>query len=254
VIYLPPDVITVSPPRDNPPPNPSPEPSPPSDPETVIDEAHSSSGMGRAERRDASVAAGRGEAAAERAAGRGKMWIPTPAGVYTYDTLGQNASSAGGVPTHPIPSYSLPNAEVVAQGQNILTRRVERETILQGVATAVITAASVAEGVAGLLKQLPEAGSFFYHYTTAAESSFAGGLWRETSVTDKLYTSPFEASQELGIPIPNKAIPIRDVGQFVPNKPPIVRPSSRYIGGGTDFINHEPVPPSQLLPAIPLEQ
>ena len=91
-----------------------------------------------------------------------------------------------------------------------------------------------------------------YHYTTADESSFANGLWRETSVTDKLYTNPLQASQELGIPVPNKVIPVKDVGQFVPNKPPIVQPSFRYQGGGTDLINPEPVPASHLLPAQPL--
>jgi hypothetical protein len=91
-----------------------------------------------------------------------------------------------------------------------------------------------------------------YHYTTAEEASFKGGLWRDTSVTDKLYTDPLKASQELGIPVPNKAIPIKDAGQFVPNKPPIVQPSYRYQGGGTDFINPEPVPPENLLPAKPL--
>lgn len=91
-----------------------------------------------------------------------------------------------------------------------------------------------------------------YHYTTAEELSFKGGLWRDTSVTDKLYTDPFKASQELGIPVPNKVIPIKDAGQFVPNKPPIVQPSYRYQGGGADFINPEPVPPEYLLPARPL--
>jgi RHS repeat-associated protein len=91
-----------------------------------------------------------------------------------------------------------------------------------------------------------------YHYTTAPESSFQKGLWRDSSVTDKLYTDPLRASQELGIPVPNKVIPIQDVGQFVPNKPPIVQPSFRYQGGGTDFINPQPVPPSQILPAQPI--
>jgi hypothetical protein len=57
----------------------------------------------------------------------------------------------------------------------------------------------------------------------------------------------------LGIPVPNKVIPIRDSGQFVPNTPPIVQPSNRYMGGGTDFINPKPVPASDLLPARPLK-
>jgi len=58
--------------------------------------------------------------------------------------------------------------------------------------------------------------------------------------------------QELGIPAPNKIIPIQDVGQFVPNKPPIVEWTPFRRGGGTDFINPQPVPPSQLLPAQPI--
>jgi RHS repeat-associated protein len=91
-----------------------------------------------------------------------------------------------------------------------------------------------------------------YHYTTADESEFAGGLWRDSSVTDKLYTDPIQAGQELGIPTPDKVIPIVDNGQFVPNKPPIVQPSNRYQGGGTDFVNPKPVPPSDILPAIPM--
>ena len=68
-------------------------------------------------------------------------------------------------------------------------------------------------------------------------------------MTDKLYTDPVQASQELGIPIPDKVIPIQNTGQFIPNSPSIVQPSLRYSGGGTDFINPQPVPPSQLLPA-----
>ena len=92
----------------------------------------------------------------------------------------------------------------------------------------------------------------YYHYTTADESSFANGLWRDTSVTDKLYTDAYEASQELGIPLPDKVIPIKDVGQFVPNRPPIVQPSFRFAGGGTDFVNPQAVPASLLLPMIPL--
>lgn len=36
-----------------------------------------------------------------------------------------------------------------------------------------------------------------YHYTTAPESSFQNGLWRDSSVTDKLYTDAVEAGQML---------------------------------------------------------
>ncbi len=95
-----------------------------------------------------------------------------------------------------------------------------------------------------------ESSKIFYHYTTSSESSFSKGLWSDSSVTDKLYNNPFQASQELGIPIPNKIIPIIDGGQFIPNTPSIVQPSFRFQGGGSDFINTELVPPSQFLPVI----
>ncbi len=102
--------------------------------------------------------------------------------------------------------------------------------------------------------QATEAGSpkIYYHYTNQPESSFAGGLWRHTSVTDKIYTDPSVASRELGIPVPDKIIPIVDAGNFRPNKPPIVQPSNRYPGGGTDFYNPQKVPASQILPARPI--
>jgi RHS repeat-associated protein len=96
--------------------------------------------------------------------------------------------------------------------------------------------------------------NLLYHYTTAPESSFANGLWEGTSVTDKLYTDAAQASQELGIPVPNQVIPIQNTGQFVPNTPAIVQPSPLrgWSGGGNDFINPQRVQPSQLLPAQPI--
>jgi len=94
----------------------------------------------------------------------------------------------------------------------------------------------------------------FYHYTTADESLFANGLREGSSVTDKLYTNPFQASQELGIPVPNKVIPIQDVGQFIPAKPATVQPSFRFQGGGNDFNNLQRVPGSQLLLRNPLSE
>ncbi len=94
--------------------------------------------------------------------------------------------------------------------------------------------------------------SLVYHYTTAPESSFANGLWEGSSVTRTLYTNPAVASQHLGIPVPTTVIPILDVGQFIPNKPPIVQRSYRFTGGGTDLTNPLPVPPSQILPARPV--
>ena len=81
-----------------------------------------------------------------------------------------------------------------------------------------------------------------YHYTTAPEWSFSKGLWENTSVTDKLYTDATQASQELGIPVPNKVISLQNMGRFIPNTPTIGRPSFRFRGGGTDFINPQRVP------------
>lgn len=104
-------------------------------------------------------------------------------------------------------------------------------------------AAKAAEGTAPNL---------MYHYTTASESSFANGLWEGSSVTDKLYTDAAQASQELGIPVPNKVIPIQNTGQFIPNAPSTVQRSFRFTGGGSDFINPQAVPPSQLFPAQPI--
>jgi len=124
-----------------------------------------------------------------------------------------------------------------------------------GLASMAEGGAGGAEGAAGSAESAAaegEAPNLLYHYTTADESSFAKGLWRDSSVTDKLYDDPNIASQELGIPPPNKVIPIQDAGQFVPNKPGIVQPSTRYTGGGTDFVNPKAVPPSQLLPARPI--
>jgi hypothetical protein len=111
----------------------------------------------------------------------------------------------------------------------------------------------------GMLAGAPEATAaegtaqrLMYHYTTADESLFANGLREGSSVTDRLYTDALRASQELGIPVPNKVIPIQDVGQFVPAKPPTVQPSFRFLGGGNDFNNLQRVPTSQLLPAQPI--
>jgi hypothetical protein len=71
-------------------------------------------------------------------------------------------------------------------------------------------------------------------------------------VTDTLYTNPYQASQELGIPTPTSVIPIIDNGQFVPNSPSIVEQTSNYYGGGSDFTNSQLVPPEDLLQAQPI--
>jgi len=100
---------------------------------------------------------------------------------------------------------------------------------LKGAAT--IAAAEGTPMAASMLAEVSTGGiataAMKYHYTAAPETAFASGLRRESSVTDKLYSSPMPASQELGIPLPNKAIPIIDSGQFIQNSPPIVSNSNR---------------------------
>jgi hypothetical protein len=92
----------------------------------------------------------------------------------------------------------------------------------------------------------------YYHYTNQPEESFANGLHSWSSVTDTLYEDPFTDSQELGIPPPNKVIPIPDKGQFIPAKPPKVDRTDTRSGGGTDFNNPKRVPPEDLGPAQPI--
>ncbi len=65
-------------------------------------------------------------------------------------------------------------------------------------------------------------------------------------------TDPVKASQELGIPVPDKVIPILDRGHFRPNSPSTVQPSNRYRGGGDDWTNPDWVPGSDILPAEPI--
>jgi hypothetical protein len=100
---------------------------------------------------------------------------------------------------------------------------------------------------------VPAPPGWYYHYTNQPESSFSNGFWEGASATDKLYTDPYLASQELGIPVPNKIIPIQaNLGDFIPNSPPIVKPSYRFSGGGTDFTNPARIPASQIEPARPI--
>ena len=126
--------------------------------------------------------------------------------------------------------------------------------VADGVMGAILgdIGAEIAPAELGAMAEEQNTPDLLYHYTTADEGSFANGLWEGTSVTDTLYTDPVQASQELGIPVPDKVIPIQNTGQFVPNTPPIVQETPRYLGGGTDFINPQPVPPSQILPAQPI--
>jgi hypothetical protein len=95
-------------------------------------------------------------------------------------------------------------------------------------------------------------GDVKYHYTNAPESSFQQkGLWTGSSVTDNPHLTPTQAVQQLGLKRPpDKIIPIKDGGNFVPNSPAIVQPHVLGPGGGTDFTNPKLVPPQDILPAI----
>jgi hypothetical protein len=92
-----------------------------------------------------------------------------------------------------------------------------------------------------------------YHYTDAPEASFKKGLWSQSSVTDNPHLTPQQAVEQLGVKRPpDKIVPIRDGGNFVPNKPPIVQRHPLGPGGGADFTNPIKVPPEDILPAIPI--
>jgi RHS repeat-associated protein len=92
-----------------------------------------------------------------------------------------------------------------------------------------------------------------YHYTDAPQESFKRGLWSHSSVTDDAALTAREAVEQLGVKrAPDKIIPVRDRGHFVPNKPHIVEPHPLGPGGGRDFMNPRKVPPEDILPARPV--
>ena len=100
--------------------------------------------------------------------------------------------------------------------------------------------------------QVPK-GNVKYHYTDAPEESFKKGFWSHSSATDNPNLSPKEAVEQLGVKRPpDKIIPVRDNGNFVPNSPPIVEPHPLGPGGGADFINPNKIPGHDVLPAIPI--
>ena len=113
--------------------------------------------------------------------------------------------------------------------------------------TGLLTAAEGLSGGAGAAPRI------LYHYTNAAESSFARGLWSGSSVTDSAGLGAAQAVETLGLKtLPDKIIPIIDRGYFVPNRPFIVQPHPLGAGGGTDFFNMRLVPAEDILPAIPV--
>jgi RHS repeat-associated protein len=98
-----------------------------------------------------------------------------------------------------------------------------------------------------------------FHYTDLPESSFSKGFWRDASATDNPNLTPEQAVKTLGLrqsSPPDKIIPIRDRGHFVPNSPFIVQPvpSKGITGGGTDYRSIRKVPPVDILPATPINK
>ena len=92
-----------------------------------------------------------------------------------------------------------------------------------------------------------------YHYTDAPEENFKDGLWSQSSVTDNPNLTAQEAVEQLGVKRPpDKIIPVRDNGNFVPNSPHIVDPHPLGPGGGTDFFNPNFVPGEDILPSLPV--
>ena len=93
----------------------------------------------------------------------------------------------------------------------------------------------------------------FYHYTDYPISAFSGGLIGQAWVTDVGTYSSQEASEQLGIRPPSTVIPILAYpGDFLPGNPFIV-PDGKYgPGGGRQYYNPATIPPSQLLPPMPV--
>jgi RHS repeat-associated protein len=123
---------------------------------------------------------------------------------------------------------------------------------LPGLSTDEINAANALKetGEAPTIEITGEA-DVYYHYTTAPESSFANGFWKDASVTNVGDYTESEASELLGIPKPNKVIPIIGEGgafEFGGT----VGASTRYSGGALQWFARQPIPAVNILPAEPL--
>ena len=93
----------------------------------------------------------------------------------------------------------------------------------------------------------------YFHYTNAAESAFAGGFREGHSVTDVADLTAPEAVQVLGIPTPDKVIPIIDSGGMFAWGGE-VKDTPRYFGGGRQWFSTQHIPPSNILPALPVAE
>lgn len=95
-----------------------------------------------------------------------------------------------------------------------------------------------------------------YHYTSkkAADSIARTGLWRDSSATTVGTLSGQEAIELLGLKqLPEVVVTIRNAGQFVLNKPPIVQPHALGSGGSVDLVNPQRVGPECVTCVTPVK-
>ncbi len=89
-----------------------------------------------------------------------------------------------------------------------------------------------------------------YHYTTSdrVPGIQARGLWSEGSATNVGTYSSHQAVELLGLKAPpDTVITLKNNGEWVPNKPAIVRPHVLGLGGGMDYTNRRLVPPTCIV-------
>jgi hypothetical protein len=104
---------------------------------------------------------------------------------------------------------------------------------------------------------LVESSDIVHHYTTAnrVASIQRNGLWAQSSATDIGTLTSREAVETLGVKTaPDFVIDIRNGGQFVANRPPIVQPHPLGPGGGLDLTNPARVGPESILGFRPVPQ
>lgn len=112
------------------------------------------------------------------------------------------------------------------------------------VALDLASAGLAAQG-AGMMNAPPDVK---YHYTSAPESSFKSGFWKGSSVTDDPALTSADAADKLGIPPPDKVIPIVVRGGYFGNKSK-VSPTPKYSGGGNQWFSKQTIPAKDVLPA-----
>jgi RHS repeat-associated protein len=87
----------------------------------------------------------------------------------------------------------------------------------------------------------------FYHYSTYPPSSFAQGLWADSSATTDPTLTQSQASDILGIPYPTYVYTVIIDPTVTPVSPPSrVDPSTRYSGGGIQVFFKLGTPPGSV--------